>query len=86
MPQVRSTHIPAFFDAQAERGAVIAANNLYDVHYIKYHTGLDAAYIPSWCGSEGDLHYSPIAGKALLIGPVLLSACGTTSRYKSVLY
>lgn len=28
----------------------VAANNMYDVHYIKYHTGIDAMYLPSWCG------------------------------------
>ena len=57
----------------ASRGAVIAANNLYDVHYIRYHTGLDAEYIPSWCGSgeEEARHerYSPVPGKAVLVGP-----------------
>ncbi|KAL9645632.1 hypothetical protein ABK040_015847 [Willaertia magna] len=29
---------------------VIAANNLYDAHYIRYFTGLEVEYIPSWCG------------------------------------
>lgn len=29
---------------------IIAANSLYDKHYIKYFTGVDAEYIPSWCG------------------------------------
>jgi hypothetical protein len=29
---------------------IIAANNHYDVEYIKYFTGIDAVYLPSWCG------------------------------------
>jgi hypothetical protein len=29
---------------------VIASNNLYDKHYLMYHTGIDVEYIPSWCG------------------------------------
>jgi len=33
---------------------VIAANNRYDAAYIRYFTGIDALYIPSWCG---DLNY-----------------------------
>ena len=33
----------------SREGNVIAANNMFDVHYIKYHTGLDAEYLPSWC-------------------------------------
>jgi hypothetical protein len=30
-------------------GNVIAANNMYDAQYIKYFTGLEVEYIPSWC-------------------------------------
>ena len=33
----------------ARDGNVVAANNMFDVHYIKYHTGIDAEYLPSWC-------------------------------------
>eukprot|EP01038_Epipyxis_sp_PR26KG_P011271 gene11271-15122_t len=29
---------------------IIAANNLYDVHYINYFAGVQVTYIPSWCG------------------------------------
>eukprot|EP00658_Telonema_sp_P-2_P002065 TRINITY_DN10785_c0_g4_i1.p1 TRINITY_DN10785_c0_g4~~TRINITY_DN10785_c0_g4_i1.p1 ORF type:complete len:720 (+),score=74.54 TRINITY_DN10785_c0_g4_i1:1-2160(+) len=31
---------------------VVAANSKFEVMYIKYHTGLDAIYLPSWCGGE----------------------------------
>jgi hypothetical protein len=27
----------------------LAANNLFDVHYVRYHTGLVLEYLPSWC-------------------------------------
>ncbi|KAL9643487.1 hypothetical protein ABK040_010101 [Willaertia magna] len=46
---------------------VIAANNMYDAHYIKYHTGLDAEYIPSWCGDSG-VSYNPKRTE-ILLGP-----------------
>ena len=36
----------------ARPGNVIAANNKYDVYYIKYFTGLDAMYLPSWCSPK----------------------------------
>lgn len=29
---------------------LIAANNRYDVNHMRYHTGVKAKYIPSWCG------------------------------------
>lgn len=28
---------------------ILAANNLFDVHYVRYHTGLQLDYLPSWC-------------------------------------
>jgi len=31
---------------------LIAANNRYDVNHMRYHTGVRAKYIPSWCGGE----------------------------------
>jgi hypothetical protein len=34
---------------------LIVANNRYDVEYVKYFTGLDIDYVPSWCG---DLNYA----------------------------
>jgi len=67
---VRWAEWVANIKAMAARGNIIAANNLYDVHYIKYHTGLDAEYIPSWCGGEGQQdRYAPVAGRAILVGP-----------------
>jgi len=52
-------------------GNVIAANNMYDVKYIEYMTGIRALYIPSWCG--GDMQdlmlphaYSPARVEVLL--------------------
>jgi len=49
---------------------IIAANNQYDVKYIKYHTGLDAIYLPSWCGiiSKNAVSYNPSRSEYLL-GP-----------------
>ena len=32
----------------------IAANNLYDVTYIEYLTGVETTHIPSWCGEDPD--------------------------------
>lgn len=48
-------------------GNVIAANNMYDAAYIKHFTGLDAAYLPSWCGDLG-VKYSPTR-ETILVGP-----------------
>ncbi len=31
---------------------LVAANNLYDVEYLYYMTGIIAEYIPSWCGMD----------------------------------
>ena len=35
-------------------GNVVAANNAYDAQYIEYFTGLQAKYIPSWCGGDAE--------------------------------
>ena len=61
-------------------GNTVAANSMYDVHYIKYHTGIDALYIPSWCGPEpdvieGEYKYEP--GRSVLIGPYRDNLGGT---------
>jgi len=48
------------------RGAIVIANNLYDVHYIRHFTGIDAEYVPSWC-DPGEL-YNPTRPEVLL-GP-----------------
>jgi hypothetical protein len=31
--------------------AIVAANNRYDIEYIRYHTGIKGYYLPSWCGN-----------------------------------
>ena len=54
-------------------GNAIAANNMFDVHAIKYHTNITPVYLPSWCGLTGangvDISYSPIKSKPVLLGP-----------------
>ena len=54
-------------------GNVIAANNMFDVHAIKYHTNITPVYLPSWCGLTGangvGISYSPIKSKPVLLGP-----------------
>ena len=37
----------------------VAANSRYDVEYIKYHTGVDALYLPSWCGDSDGSYGDP---------------------------
>lgn len=51
--------------------SVIAANNLYDVHYIKYFTGITPEYIPSWCG-DPNYAYNAVAGGLPLYQPLPL--------------
>jgi hypothetical protein len=46
---------------------IIAANNVYDQVYIKYFTGLDAMYLPSWCG-DNSVTYLPTRLE-ILLGP-----------------
>lgn len=58
----------------ARPGNVVAANSMFDVHYIKYHTGIDAVYLPSWCApspieEEQEGSYWPSDEKAILLGP-----------------
>ena len=51
-------------------GNTVAANNWFDVHYIRYHTGVNATYIPSWCGGiASHQFYSPERGRPFLLGP-----------------
>jgi len=50
---------------------VIMANNLYDVAYIKHMTGINAKYMPAWCGSSG-FTYTP-SRQSILIGPYRLA-------------
>eukprot|EP00964_Phaeocystis_antarctica_P118883 scaffold82613_cov39-Phaeocystis_antarctica.AAC.2 len=35
------------------------ANNKYDAEYIRYFAGVDALYIPSYCGYAAKAQYSP---------------------------
>jgi hypothetical protein len=49
-------------------GSVIAANNMYDVHYIKYFTGIDARYIPTWCGDQAEDYRLAMEGKMPYVG------------------
>jgi len=49
----------------------IMANNLYDVAYIKHMTGINAKYMPAWCGSSG-VKYAP-SRQSILIGPYRLA-------------
>ena len=41
----------------------VLANNMYDLEYIKFFTGIQAEYIPSWCGGTlrqlAQIRYSP---------------------------
>lgn len=34
-------------------GSVVLANNMYDVHYTQYFTGITPQYVPSYCGYTG---------------------------------
>ena len=45
---------------------VVAANNKYDAEYIRYFAGVDALYIPSYCGYAAKAQYSPVKGKPRL--------------------
>ena len=60
----------------------VTANNLYDVEYVKYFTGIAPEYIPSWCGDLDGSYggktewigceienkiYNPTIGKALIV-------------------
>ena len=49
---------------------VVAGNSLYEVHYIKYHTGIEALYLPSWCGDKlpESKEYRPTRHE-ILLGP-----------------
>tara|TARA_B110001452_G_scaffold78343_2_gene63880 strand:+ start:308 stop:1945 length:1638 start_codon:yes stop_codon:yes gene_type:complete len=46
---------------------VVAANNKYDAEYIRYFAGVDALYIPSFCGYAAKAQYAPVQGKPVLI-------------------
>ena len=49
----------------------IAANNLYDVTYTEYLTGVETTHIPSWCGEDPDfmahrIRYEPQRSEIVL--------------------
>ncbi|CAF2121680.1 unnamed protein product [Rotaria magnacalcarata] len=44
---------------------LVAANNLYDVEYIRYFTGLNVTLLPSFC-SYTNVHYNPTRKEFLL--------------------
>ena len=46
---------------------VVAANNLYDAEYIRYYAGVQAEYVPSFCGYVSAFRYAPRAGKPVLL-------------------
>ena len=55
-------------------GNTIAANSMFDVHAIRYHTNITAMYLPSWCGLTAPnqvdtITYSPNVSKPVLLGP-----------------
>ena len=49
------------------------ANNKYDAEYIRYFAGVDALYIPSYCGYAAKAQYSPVKGKSLLPNLITLT-------------
>nr|CAG4717791.1 unnamed protein product [Naegleria fowleri] len=53
---------------------IIAANNMFDLHLIKHHVGLNVEYIPFWCGNKIEkgrfLNYRPTR-KEIFITPFL---------------
>ncbi|CAF1062478.1 unnamed protein product [Adineta ricciae] len=57
---------------------IIAANNLYDVEYIRYFTGINATLLPSLCDYT-NVDYSP-SRKEFLIAPIHTSAFDTYFR------
>eukprot|EP00658_Telonema_sp_P-2_P038674 TRINITY_DN276_c0_g1_i8.p1 TRINITY_DN276_c0_g1~~TRINITY_DN276_c0_g1_i8.p1 ORF type:complete len:1262 (-),score=285.14 TRINITY_DN276_c0_g1_i8:299-4084(-) len=48
---------------------VVAANSHFEVRYIKYHTGIDAEYLPSWCGDKAENSLVAPSRRQLLLGP-----------------
>jgi len=44
----------------------VGANNLYDIEYIKYFTGMEVQYIPSYCGYTAS-EYAPSRSEFLLV-------------------
>lgn len=50
---------------------IVAANNMYDVAYIEYFAGVEAIYVPSWCGPNishfQDFSYAPTQVEVLIV-------------------
>ena len=69
----------ALLRAIADPRNVVAANNLYDAEYIRYYAGVQAEYVPSFCGHVSAFRYAP-GGKPVLLArnhnnPAKLYAC-----------
>eukprot|EP00741_Cyanophora_paradoxa_P002856 tig00000640_g2772.t1 len=49
----------------------VAANSPFDVRYIKYHTGVDAVFLPSWCGYAEQFGWTLMGATRpeILLGP-----------------
>eukprot|EP00658_Telonema_sp_P-2_P002063 TRINITY_DN10785_c0_g2_i1.p1 TRINITY_DN10785_c0_g2~~TRINITY_DN10785_c0_g2_i1.p1 ORF type:complete len:506 (+),score=34.67 TRINITY_DN10785_c0_g2_i1:878-2395(+) len=50
---------------------VVAANSKFELEYIKFHTGLNATYLPSWCGGAQTwpVILGPPSRHEILLGP-----------------
>eukprot|EP00965_Chrysotila_dentata_P056132 1860433-Pleurochrysis_carterae.AAC.5 len=46
---------------------VVAANNRYDAEYIRYFAGIEAVYVPSYCGYVSRSQYTPDFTRPVLI-------------------
>ena len=59
------TLVSLFQKAATNEANIIAANNHYDEHYIKYFTGVNIDFVPSFCVYTGET-YNPILKSYLL--------------------
>ena len=48
---------------------IVGANNLYDLEYIRYFTGINGVLLPSFCDYT-NVSYQPIANKTFLLAPI----------------
>ena len=57
--------VQTLIDLSRDPKHVIVANSRYDVEYIRFYTGIDAEYVPSWCGDDDGSYGDPfIRGEA----------------------
>jgi len=64
----------------ADKRNVVAANNMFDVAYIRYFTGLqEVLYLPSFCGSASSTH-QPAAAAAAAAAAGNVIAVGTSGQ------